>query len=192
MSAFTDPHNSILGSPMRRVRSQNTVLGLGAQRTPVAVGKRPLTPDSPDNYGALASSLAPCTPRKTALGLPLRMAPVSNGNRENINVDSNRLCATIPARTVSVPEEVAASKQRWTLEDFTVGKAIGKGKFGNVYVAQVKDRDACPSLPVCTALKVVHKSQLLQNGDQKAAQLLMQEVDILSSLSHRHIVRLFG
>jgi serine/threonine protein kinase len=114
---------------------------------------------------------------------------------ENINVDNNRPACVTPRVKQGEPvghEVATGSKLTWAVEDFVVGKAIGKGKFGNVYAAQVKNSDAFPSVPEITALKVVHKSQLLQSGDQKGAQLLMQEVSILSNLTHSHIVPLYG
>jgi serine/threonine protein kinase len=123
------------------------------------------------------------------------MMLVSRAEGENVNVDSNRPVCTTPRLKTGAPtgvEVTTNSKQRFTLEDFAVGKAIGKGKFGNVYAAQVKNSDAFPSVPETTALKVVYKSQILQSADQKGTQLLMQEVSILSNLSHRHIVQLLG
>jgi len=30
------------------------------------------------------------------------------------------------------------SEKQWTLEDFDIGKPLGKGKFGNVYLAREK------------------------------------------------------
>ena len=35
-------------------------------------------------------------------------------------------------------KENANSKQSWKLDDFQMGKALGKGRFGNVYLAKEK------------------------------------------------------
>ena len=43
---------------------------------------------------------------------------------------------------------------RWTLEDFDIGRPLGKGKFGNVYLAREKRSK------YIVALKVLFKSQL--------------------------------
>lgn len=32
----------------------------------------------------------------------------------------------------------AAEKKRWTLNDFDIGKPLGRGKFGHVYIAREK------------------------------------------------------
>ena len=44
--------------------------------------------------------------------------------------------------------------QRWKLDDFDIGRPLGKGKFGNVYFAREKKSK------YIVALKVLFKSQL--------------------------------
>jgi len=46
------------------------------------------------------------------------------------------------------------STNRWTLADFDIGRPLGKGKFGNVYLAREKKSK------YIVALKVLFKSQL--------------------------------
>merc|ERR1712242_44887 len=72
---------------------------------------------------------------------------------------------------------------RWTLEDFDIGRPLGKGKFGNVYLAREKRSK------YIVALKVLFKSQL-----QKAQveHQLRREIEIQSHLRHPNILRLFG
>jgi len=75
------------------------------------------------------------------------------------------------------------SNNRWTLEDFDIGRPLGKGKFGNVYLAREK------ASKYIVALKVLFKSQL-----QKAQveHQLRREIEIQSHLRHPNILRLFG
>ncbi|TRY62694.1 hypothetical protein TCAL_03558 [Tigriopus californicus] len=72
---------------------------------------------------------------------------------------------------------------RWTLDDFDIGRPLGKGKFGNVYLAREKRSK------YIVALKVLFKSQL-----QKAQveHQLRREIEIQSHLRHEHILRMFG
>jgi len=72
---------------------------------------------------------------------------------------------------------------RWKLEDFDIGRPLGKGKFGNVYLAREK------ASKYIVALKVLFKSQL-----QKAQveHQLRREIEIQSHLRHNNILRLFG
>ena len=69
---------------------------------------------------------------------------------------------------------------RWTLDDFDIGRPLGKGKFGNVYLAREK------ASKYIVALKVLFKSQL-----QKAQveHQLRREIEIQSHLRHPNILR---
>ncbi len=83
----------------------------------------------------------------------------------------------------SSSSSAAAGGTRWKLEDFDIGRPLGKGKFGNVYLAREKKSK------YIVALKVLFKSQL-----QKAQveHQLRREIEIQSHLRHPNILRLFG
>ena len=76
-----------------------------------------------------------------------------------------------------------AQTNRWKLSDFEIGRPLGKGKFGNVYLAREKRSK------FIVALKVLFKSQL-----QKAhvEHQLRREIEIQSHLRHPHVLRMFG
>ncbi|KAK7282706.1 hypothetical protein RIF29_11691 [Crotalaria pallida] len=68
-----------------------------------------------------------------------------------------------PQQQHKVSSEVSAAEQRrWTLNDFDIGKPLGRGQFGHVYLAREKRHQ------------------------------LRREVEIQSHLRHPHILRLFG
>ena len=67
-----------------------------------------------------------------------------------------------------------------TLDDFEVGRPLGNGKFGRVYLARTK-RDK-----YIVALKVLRKSQLEKNGVE---QQLRREIEIQTHLVHKNILR---
>ncbi|KAL7166393.1 hypothetical protein ACSBR2_037131 [Camellia fascicularis] len=86
------------------------------------------------------------------------------------------------------PEEKASSEvialgKRWTLNDFDIGKPLGRGKFGHVYLAREKESNHI------VALKVLFKSQLKQS---QVEHQLRREVEIQSHLRHPNILRLYG
>ncbi|XP_060066435.1 uncharacterized protein LOC132546735 [Ylistrum balloti] len=81
------------------------------------------------------------------------------------------------------PREPTVTGQKWSLQDFDIGRPLGKGKFGNVYLAREK------STKYVVALKVLFKSQLQKAGVEHQ---LRREVEIQSHLRHPHILRLFG
>lgn len=72
---------------------------------------------------------------------------------------------------------------KWRLSDFDIGKSLGRGKFGNVYLAREKK-----SKFVC-ALKVLFKNQLQKAGVEHQ---LRREIEIQAHLRHPNILRLYG
>lgn len=78
---------------------------------------------------------------------------------------------------------LAKSGKQWSLDDFEIGKPLGRGKFGNVYLAREK------RTKYIVAVKVLTKSQLLKAGCEHQ---LRREIEIQSHLRHRNILRMFG
>lgn len=69
------------------------------------------------------------------------------------------------------------------MTDFDIGKPLGKGKFGNVYLAREKQSK------YVVALKVLFKKQLHDHGVEHQ---LRREIEIQSHLRHPNILRLYG
>lgn len=93
---------------------------------------------------------------------------------------SQPVSSTISA-TSTMKEE--GKKKQWCLEDFEIGRPLGKGKFGNVYLAREKQSK------FILALKVLFKSQLEKANVEHQ---LRREVEIQSHLRHPNILRLYG
>lgn len=86
------------------------------------------------------------------------------------------------------------SARPWSLEDFGVGKSIGRGKFGNVYSARQKmPKDKAGKRMAGSgphvALKVLFKAPMVA---AKCVHNLRREVEIQSRLKHPNIVQLYG
>ncbi|KAH8022174.1 hypothetical protein HPB51_022307 [Rhipicephalus microplus] len=75
------------------------------------------------------------------------------------------------------------SVKKWCLQDFEIGRPLGKGKFGNVYLAREK------TTKYVVALKVMFKSQLQKSGMEHQ---LRREIEIQSHLRHPNILCLFN
>jgi len=88
-----------------------------------------------------------------------------------------------PPKPNSLSDYPTGKRSKWQLSDFEIGKPLGKGKFGNVYLAREK------ASKYIVALKVLFKTQL-----QKAQveHQLRREIEIQSHLRHPNILRLFG
>jgi len=67
----------------------------------------------------------------------------------------------------------------FSLADFEIGRPLGKGKFGNVYLARLKP------LNYIIALKVLFKSQLVKAGVEHQ---LRREIEIQGHLKHPNIL----
>ncbi|PWA78552.1 ataurora3 [Artemisia annua] len=78
------------------------------------------------------------------------------------------------------PESV---KRDWSINDFEVGRPLGKGKFGRVYVARET------KTKYIVALKVIFKEQIEK---YKLLHQLKREMTIQTSLHHPHVLRLYG
>lgn len=80
-------------------------------------------------------------------------------------------------------DEEEEFKKKWSLADFDIGKPLGRGKFGSVYLAREKRSH------FIVALKVLFKSQLMKSCVEHQ---LRREIEIQSHLKHPHILRLYG
>ncbi|KAG8441498.1 hypothetical protein GDO86_007024 [Hymenochirus boettgeri] len=83
------------------------------------------------------------------------------------------------AVSTDVPSQstaVAVPERKLTIDDFDIGRPLGKGKFGNVYLARDK------KTKYIMALKVLFKSQLEKEGVEHQ---LRREIEIQSHLRRR-------
>ena len=72
---------------------------------------------------------------------------------------------------------------RWTIDDFEVGKPLGRGKFGRVYMARERNSH------FIIALKCISKNKLIKWNVEHQ---LRREIEIQTHLDHENILKLFG
>ncbi|XP_011643555.1 aurora kinase C-like [Pogonomyrmex barbatus] len=75
------------------------------------------------------------------------------------------------------------SQKRWVLTDFDIGRPLGKGKFGNVYLAREKRSQ------FVIAMKVLYRAQI---DDAKILHQVRREIEIQTHLRHPNILRMYG
>ncbi|KAE8620349.1 hypothetical protein XENTR_v10010205 [Xenopus tropicalis] len=116
---------------------------------------------------------------------------------DNLLAQRAQLARITPSASSSVPGRVAVSmdassqntalaelpKRKFTIDDFDIGRPLGKGKFGNVYLARDKQNK------FIMALKVLFKSQLEKEGVEHQ---LRREIEIQSHLRHPNILRMYN
>jgi aurora kinase len=90
---------------------------------------------------------------------------------------------TVQQQRLSNPLYDQPSPKKFHLGMFEIGRPLGKGKFGRVYLAKERSSGF-----VC-ALKVLHKNELQQGKVEKQ---LRREIEIQSNLRHPNILRLYG
>lgn len=116
-----------------------------------------------------------------------KLCKSTNSRRSSVgSVDSDKDRFGFLSARNSVTEDDIRQQQEsrpWLLDDFSLGKPLGKGKFGNVYLAKQKKTNA-----PC-ALKVLFKGQMQASN---TVSMLRREVEIQSRLKHENIVQLYG
>ena len=76
-----------------------------------------------------------------------------------------------------------SGKKTWVLSDFEIGKQLGMGKYGVVFLAREKRTQ------YIVALKVLYKSEM---KDAMSQTQLKREIEIQAHLRHENILRLWG
>ncbi|KAJ8259419.1 hypothetical protein GJAV_G00169050 [Gymnothorax javanicus] len=123
------------------------------------------------------NSQPPHPPSENAPGRNLLPAVPEDGEKQAKSAGEKK--TDLPAASGSKNP----NKKGWSLENFDIGRPLGKGKFGNVYLARERQSR------VILALKVLFKKQLEKAGVEHQ---LRREVEIQSHLRHPNILRLYG
>lgn len=109
-------------------------------------------------------------------------------NSSVVVADGKRVSPSTGSGTQPISNSTAATieaegQKKWSLADFEIGKALGKGKFGHVYLARERRSG------FIVALKIIYKSEL---EAAKVEKQLRREIEIQSHLRHINILRLYG
>jgi len=75
------------------------------------------------------------------------------------------------------------SENKWTLEDFEIGRKLGSGRFGRVYLVREKKNNF-----IC-AIKTIFKRQIESYQMQPQ---IRRELEIHSHLEHKNILKFYG
>lgn len=114
----------------------------------------------------------------------LSQISISETNQENENgSNANRGAGTAKIPFSNATLEKARKGQQWSLKDFEIGRPLGRGKFGDVYLARER------KTKFIVALKAIKKSQLLKAGVEHQ---LRREIEIQSNLRQKNILRMYG
>lgn len=137
---------------------------------------------SPDARGATGAAAAGSPAIRSP---PMRFTAAA---LEAAGAGADGLSSSMPTSPSAAPVDLAiastaAGARRWTLADFDIGRPLGRGKFGCVYLCRLREAN------FIVALKVLQKAQLVKAGVEHQ---LRREVEIQAHLRHRNILRMYG
>lgn len=137
-------------------------------------------PTSPKRTPATNTSSASSTATSAAITAHSSAAAA----RGRSSIDPNSIRRSNPLSGIKIQGGPSGNTCRqFVLDDFEIGKKLGKGKFGKVYC--VRDK----STGYICALKVMDKKELIE---YKVEKQFRREVEIQSNLRHPNISRLYG
>jgi serine/threonine protein kinase len=145
------------------------------------------------------SCRAKAKPASEVTVAPSLTASRGHGHAEDDGADEDGAAAASAESSIAQPsisfpvtaDAAAASVSHssmapnFSLDDFDLGKKLGRGKFGCVYLARYK---RTPQPFIC-ALKVLYKQQLSKGNVEHQ---LRREIEIQGNLRHNNVLRLYG
>ncbi|XP_039591006.1 aurora kinase A [Polypterus senegalus] len=187
-NALTGPTMQAAGVGPRRVPVAPTRVAAAALPVP-----RPLVPANGPQRVQKQKYEIKADLRKPPSHQPSSQAVVAKENVKSKPAVSEIHVAQVPSKSSdpssqNAPDYISednksSEKKRWTLDNFDIGRPLGKGKFGNVYLARERQSK------FILALKVLFKCQIEKAGVEHQ---LRREVEIQAHLRHPNILRLYG
>ena len=80
-------------------------------------------------------------------------------------------------------ERIDFQPSQWSIDNFEIGKPLGRGKFGHVYLAREKNSK------YLVALKMLYKKQLAKSNVEYQ---LRREIEIQAHLKHENVLKMHG
>ncbi|KAI5989127.1 kinase-like domain-containing protein [Pisolithus albus] len=134
------------------------------------------------------SSRAPCVPShpKTTRKPPIVNIGKYDGGFEIDNEKRGEKVYGEAADDLALDSSTSRTRptREWKLTDFDIGRPLGKGKFGRVYMVRTK----CEPHYIL-ALKCLYKSEIVQSRVEKQ---IRREIEIQQNLRHPNVLRLYG
>ncbi|XP_011161118.1 aurora kinase C [Solenopsis invicta] len=120
---------------------------------------------------------------KSADSIQDQQKPDNESNQGVISDNKSKTVQKVSSTNTSSTSKENESKKKWVLTDFDIGRPLGKGKFGNVYLAREKRSK------FIIAMKVLYRSQI---EDAKISHQVRREIEIQTHLRHPNILRMYG
>lgn len=176
-------HDSVLQKKLHTgnsLKQRNMLLSMRLNNTPMGRTRKSMIskPKSSSTIDKNHLTKIP-SPRKSLLNSPTKLEKVRNDDNSKI---PSPVKSSIPYYS-PVKQQSPIKYNDLKLEDFEIGKKLGKGKFGRVYCVKHKKTGF-----IC-ALKAMEKKEIIQYNIQKQ---FRREVEIQASLNHPNLTKLYG
>ncbi|KAI0250438.1 kinase-like protein [Lactifluus subvellereus] len=141
-------------------------------------------PDPKPKSTAVAPARTPSPPKPPSDG------EVDIGNYDGgFEIENEKRGETVDgeaAQELALDSSVSRTRptREWHLTDFDIGRPLGKGKFGRVYMVRTKVHPK-----YILALKCLYKSEIVQSRVEKQ---IRREIEIQQNLRHPNVLRLYG
>ncbi|KAG8827912.1 spindle assembly checkpoint kinase [Serendipita sp. 401] len=130
---------------------------------------------------------APNTESTTQLS-PTDIGTYDGGFEDEINDGRGKEIEGEAAEELALDSSISLTAlyptREWRLSSFEMGRPLGKGKFGRVYMVRTKTDPR-----YILALKCLYKSEIVENGVEKQVR---REIEIQQNLRHPNILRMYG
>ncbi|KJH50744.1 kinase domain protein [Dictyocaulus viviparus] len=107
----------------------------------------------------------------------------ANANQVQSQSDNSKNSGKCTANSAVVKPDSRNVSRTWVIDDFDIGRPLGKGKFGSVFVARSKEEK------IVVALKVLFKDQIEKHNVKHQVK---REIEIQYHLMHPNILRCKG
>lgn len=144
-----------------------------------------ILPSSQPNFAMSSKPLtSKLNPNQNAIKNPnlLNVKPISRPTTAAVAQPQVKP-STAPQDNFNQASDGMNNKKSWSLVNFDIGRPLGRGKFGNVYLAREKETK------FVIALKVLFKKQIATQGIEHQVR---REIEIQSHLRHPNILRMYG
>ncbi|KAM7223598.1 hypothetical protein V8F06_001072 [Rhypophila decipiens] len=139
--------------------------------------KRPVNTNNTERYYPPSSSKSAAIVTSAPIPAPPRSEIPRSSSTDELAEESS-------SPSSSQESLAALTPKQFHLGMFEIGRPLGKGKFGRVYLARERSSNF-----IC-ALKVLYKSELQHGGGVEKQ--VRREIEIQSNLRHPNILKLYG
>ncbi|RDX46559.1 kinase-like protein [Lentinus brumalis] len=186
LSKYAAPNPLTTTTSLHKVASTNALASKQAARTTSPT--RPPAPAKPQSQSSQSTQSSQSAQSSQSLHPSKPSFDIGryDGGFEIENETRGEAVTGEAAEQLALDSSVAVGRptREWHLTDFDIGRPLGKGKFGRVYMVRTKTEPH-----YILALKCLYKSEIVQSRVEKQ---IRREIEIQQNLRHPHVLRLYG